>query len=100
MNLTVILLAKVDSALSGKNAALSFSCTVESFPNVGPATDEIPSQAIIAMIAIQSGLRPFTELLFLICLAMGYKSLSSCCGIGVKSIRHAILITPHGRWLV
>ena len=60
----------------------------------------MPSQATIAMIAIQRGLRPFTELLFLICLAMGYRSLSSYCGVGVKSISDAILITPQGRRLV
>ncbi|MEY3128341.1 MAG: hypothetical protein RIS06_897, partial [Actinomycetota bacterium] len=31
------------------------------FPNVGPATDEIPSQAMMATIAIHSGSRPLIE---------------------------------------
>lgn len=64
------MLARVDSALSGKKAALSFSWTVESLPKVGPATDEIMSQAIMVIMAIQSGFLPLTELFDLVLIAM------------------------------
>jgi hypothetical protein len=40
-------------------------------PKVGPATEEIASQAIIVTTAIQSGLRPITELFDLTLEAMG-----------------------------
>jgi len=88
------LLAKVDSALSGKKAALSFSWTVDSFPKVGPAIEVMPNQAIIATIAIQSGFLPFIEVLLFVFVAMGGSSLSKESAVGVKSISDAILITP------
>ena len=49
---------------------------MESFPKVGPATDEIPSQAMIATIATQSGFLPLIEALLFVFVAMGDLSLS------------------------
>ena len=72
---------------------------MESFPKVGPATDEIPSQAMIATIATQSGFLPLIEALLFVFVAMGDLSLSKYCVVGVKSISDAILITPDGHLL-
>ena len=46
--------AFVDSALSGKNAELSFSCTELSFPKSGPNTPLAPNQMKMTTMAAQN----------------------------------------------
>ncbi len=60
MNLFEMSEAIVDSALSGKKAELSFSCTVDNWPNNGPVPALTKSQATIATTASHSGRLPFT----------------------------------------
>jgi hypothetical protein len=50
--------ALVDSAEDGKNPALSFCWTLDSFPKSGPATPETANQAMITAIAPHKILRP------------------------------------------
>ena len=58
-NFTRIFWATVDSALSGRNEALSFSCTVEILENAEPENPPIANQEIMTRTATQSALRPF-----------------------------------------
>jgi hypothetical protein len=52
--------AIVDSALSGKKAELSFSCTVDNWPNSGPVPALTNNQATTVITASHSGRLPFT----------------------------------------
>ena len=55
----MIFAAWVDSALSGKKAELSFSCTVDNEPKSGPKTPLAPSQIKMTMRAVINGRRLF-----------------------------------------